>query len=183
MDINPAIKVRSGGYVSLLDPQPDTLLIEDIAHALSHLCRFTGHVRKFYSVAQHSVLVSQQVTREHALHALLHDASEAYTGDFSSPLKTLTVDLHDVEHRLQAAVYKKFGLSEAEPAEVKYADVVMLLTEKRDLMLASRRDTTEWSAFNAYAPRTERIVPWDSSKSRFEFMRAFRALYKEGKPC
>src|SRR5688572_18527016 len=73
-----------------LDPRADEICIDDIAQALAKVCRFGGHCCDFYSVAQHSVLVAHLVERSHpqlALHALLHDAAEAYLGDFTQPLK------------------------------------------------------------------------------------------------
>src|SRR5579885_2784587 len=72
-----------------LDPRPEEILIEDIAHALSMLCRFTGHVKRFYSVAQHCVYVSHRCDPKDALWGLLHDAAEAYLNDISRPVKSL----------------------------------------------------------------------------------------------
>jgi len=77
----------SGRRVHLLNPSPDEIAIEDIAHALSHACRFAGHVPSYYSVAQHSVLVSELLDERTALWGLLHDASEAYLHDLTRPLK------------------------------------------------------------------------------------------------
>lgn len=79
----------SGRSVSLYDPTPEMICIEDIAHALSHVCRFGGHTREFYSVAQHSCLVSYLAPAEWRLAALMHDATEAYLGDVIRPLKNI----------------------------------------------------------------------------------------------
>src|SRR5271165_7548492 len=81
------IQTYTGRVMYPLDPRPEEINIIDIAHALSNLCRFTGHVRTFYSVAEHSVRVSQHCDPKDALWGLLHDASEAYLADMSRPMK------------------------------------------------------------------------------------------------
>jgi len=80
-EIIPSIQARSGRYISFVAPDPNVFCINDIAHALSHTCRFGGHTRDFYSVAQHSVLVSYLVPENDQFAALMHDAAEAYVGD------------------------------------------------------------------------------------------------------
>lgn len=119
-----------------LDPRPEEVEVQDIAHALSLMCRFGGHIREFYSVAQHSVYVSQCVPKEYRLWALLHDAAEAYISDLCAPVKRSIRDAgimfyHEAEALIMGAVCRKFGLSEQEPACVKLADRRMLATEKR----------------------------------------------------
>jgi hypothetical protein len=108
------------------DITPEQIDIKDIAHALSMLCRFTGHIHQFYSVAQHSLLVDSQINGPSNLHlaVLLHDAAEAYVNDLASPLKRwmnhrrgvpvstcLTTwtykGLHD---QILKAIYQKFGV-------------------------------------------------------------------------
>lgn len=126
------INTLSGQHFSFTDTDPATINIEDIAAALSNLCRFTGHLQDFYSVAQHSVHVSYLVPPEYALEALLHDASEAYCNDISSPLKAMLPDYQRVEHRVDQFIRDKFGLPAAMSAPVKYADLIMLATERRD---------------------------------------------------
>jgi 5'-deoxynucleotidase YfbR-like HD superfamily hydrolase len=81
------IQTYQGGCFEPFNPHPDQIHIRDIAHALALTCRFTGHCLDFYSVAQHSVMVSQIVSHKHALAGLLHDASEAYLTDVASPIK------------------------------------------------------------------------------------------------
>ncbi len=132
--IGPTILLASGRYFSFADPESTPISVEDIAHALSHLCRFTGHCRGFYSVAQHAVLVSHLVPPELAFAALHHDDVEAVMGDMSSPLKRLMPEYKALEHRIEAAILAQFGLPGAMPPEVKHADLVALRTEQRDLM-------------------------------------------------
>ena len=117
-------------------PNPDDILVEDIAHALAHQCRFGGHASKFYSVAEHSVHVSQLCLSEHALWGLLHDASEAFLVDLPRPLKQLPefAPYREAERRLQRAVALRFGLPEDQPASVTEADDTMLGIEARSLL-------------------------------------------------
>jgi uncharacterized protein len=81
------IQTYTGKQFWPLSPLPEDIVIEDIAHALSMQCRFGGHVRTFYSVAQHSVHVSLLVEPQYALWGLLHDAAEAYLVDLPRPIK------------------------------------------------------------------------------------------------
>lgn len=135
--MKPVILLRSGIDFDLSRPNPDHIDIADIAHALAHICRYTGHSRWFYSVAQHSVLTSYLVRPSLAMQALLHDATEAYIGDVSAPLKAMLPDYRAIEARVAAAVAERFGLPMELHAEVKWADLTMLATEKRDMMPAT----------------------------------------------
>lgn len=114
-----------------LDPSPDSIDIVDIAHALSNTCRFTGQTRVFYSVAQHSYLVSL-LCDNHQLYGLLHDASEAYLCDIATPLKHSDVfkQYRDAEFWLQGMILLKYGIRQTEmPKEVKGADKFMGIWE------------------------------------------------------
>ena len=129
------IQTYSGKKFFPLNPSLDSICIEDIAHALSMQCRFTGHTKFHYSVAQHSVLVSLNCDKSLALYGLLHDASEAYISDISSPIKRTSAfePYKKIEKHLQAMIFNKFGLESSEPAHIKEIDLKMLATEARDL--------------------------------------------------
>jgi 5'-deoxynucleotidase YfbR-like HD superfamily hydrolase len=129
------IQVASGELFYPLSPSADEVTIQDIAHALSMKCRYSGHCLKFYSVAEHSVYVSQHVPEEYALWGLLHDAAEAYSADIPRPLKRNLKEWGVIEERIQNAVCDRFGLDRKEPDVVKLVDTQMLLKEK-DALLA-----------------------------------------------
>jgi 5'-deoxynucleotidase YfbR-like HD superfamily hydrolase len=151
------IQTFSGKAFDLIDPQPDMICIEDIAHALSNICRFTGHTKKHWSVAHHSVFVvgillfadagngdADALDKRVVRQALLHDATEAYVGDMASPLKELCPDYRAIEDRVWAAIAAKYDVPEDIDPRVKHADIVALLSERRDLMRKSER---EWSPY------------------------------------
>lgn len=123
------IKTFTGKYINVFDPRPEDICIEDIAHGLSLECRFGKQLPEFYSVAQHSVLVSNLVWGRHKLAALLHDASEAYLGDVPSPIKKRLRDYKRVEKILMKAIAEKFGFEYPFHKSIKEADRHMLIVE------------------------------------------------------
>jgi uncharacterized protein len=122
----------TGKRFHVTDPSIDEICIEDIAHALAMMCRFSGHVRDFYSVAEHSVHMSYLVPPEHAFEALMHDASEAYIVDIPRPLKYSPEmsGYSAIEERVQGLINQKFGLPNEMTPIVKHYDNVMLVTEQ-----------------------------------------------------
>lgn len=117
-----------------LDPRPEEVDIVDIAHHLSQLCRYTGATPRFYSVAEHSYLMSFAVPREHQLCALLHDATEAYLGDIGRPLKYANgMEGYKIIEKLnwERAIAPAFGLPLKQPEIIKKLDMAMLHVEMK----------------------------------------------------
>lgn len=189
-----------------LDPRPADICIEDIAHALSLTCRFTGHCREFYSVAQHSVLVSLYV-KEHGgdaalqLAALLHDASEAYLPDVARPVKqrfAITIagakcvyceqqvvnSFSAAERRLMTAICSTFGvpLWNAEAKLVKQADIALLLAERRDLMPPEAHCWATALGAQDVPLWADTILPWATAHAESRFLAEFKRLCAEVKP-
>jgi uncharacterized protein len=129
------INTFTGRTIDLKAPKPEDFEILDIAWALSNICRFTGHTHQFFSVAQHSIGVSWRVPQEFALEGLLHDASEAYLCDLSSPLKALLPEYKKIEQRFEHAIANRFDLDTGAIAKkhIKAADRQSLEVEKMGL--------------------------------------------------
>ncbi len=174
MKMKPTILTHSGVYFDFLDPKPETVLIEDIAHALSRICRFNGHTRLHYSVAQHSVLVSHLVPPEDALYGLLHDAAEAYIGDVATPLKQLLPEYKVIERRVETAVLARFGMDlDSMPESIKRADLRMLATEQRDLL---PKHPDVWACLAGVEPLDYRLKPETSRQAKRNFLTRYREL-------
>lgn len=128
------IHTFSGIAFDLLNPQPEMILIEDIAHSLALINRFNGAAIFPYSVAQHSLYVACLLPPKLKLHGLLHDAAEAYVGDMVSPLKKIMPEYKEVEANISKVVADVFGLSYPEPLEVKKADLAVLSAEREQVL-------------------------------------------------
>lgn len=128
------IQTYTGRQFWPLKPSVGDVAIEDIAHALSLKCRFSGHCRKFYSVAEHSLFVSYHVPAKDALWGLLHDAAEAYLPDVARPIKADLTGFQEIEDRLLQVIAEWAGLTWPMPVSVADADVRLLATERLQLM-------------------------------------------------
>src|SRR5581483_11639638 len=157
-----------------LDPRPDDVCIEDIAHALSNVCRFGGHCRRFYSVAQHSVFVSE-IVKQPRLQALMHDATEAYCGDVVRPLKYAMPNYIEIEDRIWSAICERFELAVKLHPEVKPADNRALMTERRDILIPSNHS---WSLEAEFPPLDEVIEPAEPYVAEILFMERFKELQR-----
>lgn len=180
----PFIETFTGKSFRPLDPVAADIDIEDIAHALSNQCRFSGHVRTFYSVAEHSVRVSWLV-REYGgclldrQCALLHDAPEGYLVDLPTPLKAHPLigdGYREAEATLAVVIGKRFGIPAVMPEIVHRADAIMLATEVRDLM-PNRPE--HWCGLTE-KPTVVRIEPWSSTEAKARFLTRFHELFVEG---
>lgn len=170
------IGLQDARTFDFMNPVPDNLKIEDIANALSKLCRFTGHTNRFYSVAEHSVRVSRMVPDMYARAGLMHDAAEAFIGDVSTPLKRLIPEYRIVERRVWEAVSKRFNLGEPTPGLVKEADHQIVVNEAWAFGL----DPSGWEGFPA--PNMKQIVElsaqggWDSRFAAHMFLARAKEL-------
>ena len=163
--------------VDLFEPKTSEISIFDIARSLSQQCRFLGHTTRFYSVAQHSILVSQLVPNEDALWGLLHDASEAYTGDLPRPFKGLLemVQYRLAEGRLMVTICDRYNLRPEMPRSVELADRAMLATEFRDV--TTMKDLTWIINECGLAPLPHlHIEPWLPKFAESRFLDRFTEL-------
>ncbi len=184
----------SGKAIDFDNIQPGQFTIEDIAIGLSRINRYLGATRETYSVAEHSVCVSLAVEEEAgdtslALRALLHDAAEAFIGDTTSPVKgwirRQTYALDVLEARIERAIFERFGLPHLrsdppmldEPEIIKRMDLVMLATERRDLIGPGER---EWNLSHEPRPKTL-PMPLTAEKAERAFLDRFEFLTATGK--
>lgn len=165
------MQTHSGRQFFPMDPHPADVDIHDIAHALGMLCRYNGHVERFYSVAEHCVHLSRVVAPEHALWALLHDATEAYVGDMVRPLKRSMPDYVAAEDRVMEAIAARFGLAGSMPAEVKAADTAILLNEREALLAPPPRPwSTDGDRLDV------EIEAWDPRRAKWAYLVRFSEL-------
>lgn len=186
------ILLGSGTYFDYENPEVAQLTIEDVAHSLAYANRFAGQCRDpktgkrlFYSVAEHCVRMSHIVPPELAYAALLHEAGEATCGDVPGPLKRLLRDhaktennylsYNDIEKRCQAVAMVRFGVGNYDADRLKRFDLIMLATERRDLM---RWDGMPWPGLEGIEPHGGAIVPWPPQQAADEFV----ARYEELRP-
>ena len=160
-----------------LDPLAKEVDLRDIAHSLGYQCRFNGHSLQFYSVAQHSVLVSRLVSREQSLAALFHDAAEAYTGDLIRPLKKfLPKEFKQMESQIESVIYDAFKIKNVNEEEIKLADNIALITEMRDVMA---KPPVKWNEEGLYKPHSERIIPLGPDEAGQLFIKRYNKLRKK----
>lgn len=181
------MQTYSGARVFVRAPRKEDIKITDIAHHLSLACRFGGAVTRFYSVAEHAVRVSRIIeelkgTAEEIFWGLNHDDSEAYLGDVVWPLKQAP-EMHGyrvLEIMWMTAICDALAMPHEQPAIVKHADLVMLATEKRDLLKgdakeigreveAARAELGDWHT-DHLMPHPQRITPWSPEDAEHAFL-------------
>lgn len=170
------IHTNSGKQFYAFDPHPDDIDIGDIAQGLALTCRYSGQCDDFYSVAQHSVIVSYLVPKEYALAGLLHDAPEAYITDIPRPIKHMLNENNNMFSNMEAAIYKaiaqKFGIQETVPDEVHAIDYHIVADEANVLFTPP----PEWSKW--YEPLGVEIKPfWEWSLAKEIFLKRFMELH------
>lgn len=176
------ISLLSGGKFNYNKPEESDVTIEDIASATSNICRFSGHLPRFYSVAQHLVNTSRIVAPEFAFTALMHDTAEAFTNDLPTPLKWALPIFKELEVKIESAMGNKFGFQFPYPPEIKEADTIMLLLEKRYV----KEDKSKWPAYEDIEQKIIRnkvkylntvvLESWQPRRAKREFLERFYEL-------
>jgi len=174
------IATATGGQFSLSNPQPEQVVLADIAFALSKQCRFNGHCSAFYSVAEHCVLMTRFAERNGAtvdelLHILLHDATEAYVGDMVAPLKNIMPDFRALEARVWDTIIDRFDLTTEQNVSVRTLDLRMLAREKEVLL---PENTPDWACLEGHPPLPISLYMWTPRDAAREFIQTFVSLRK-----
>jgi|ADGO01.1.fsa_nt_gi Predicted hydrolases of HD superfamily len=170
------MQTYGGVAYDVFDPHPDQINIFDIATALANTCRFNGHVKKFYSVAQHCVLLAEQAPPEIALQALLHDAAEAYIGDLIQPIKKHPgmETFRRAEELAELAICAHFALPyPLLTPEIKELDRRILIDERNALLADPPQP---WA--DEVEPLGIKIEPWTPDEAREQFLNAYREYAK-----
>jgi hypothetical protein len=159
------IQTHTGRAFDLMYPTPEMVSLEDIAHALSHLCRYTGHSRRFYSVAEHSIECMHHAPAHIMREALMHDATEAYVGDMAAPLKALIPAYQAIEARVRHAIALRFDLAPVVPPTVRAIDLGLLQIERAQLL---GEPPADWKIPPTdLAPRKLRLLNPSAAKREF----------------
>ena len=168
----PSIMLASGKWFDFLNPHGSEFDIEDIAHALSNVCRYAGQCNKFYSVAEHSLIVSEQVS-DFAYEALLHDAAEAFMGDITRPLKQLVPEFKRLEAEIEKAIEERFNLRKDYRSVVKQADLRVLAAEQAQIMAVGCAD---WAREAGIEPASIKVRNLTPIKAKEEFLSRYSEL-------
>lgn len=178
------IQTYTGIAFDFSDMRVESICIEDIAHALSHVNRYTGHTHYAYSVAQHSVLVAMRVKelggdQSEVLAALLHDATEAYLGDVSSPLKRLLPQYNVIEKQLASLIDEKFnlgGMVKNLTARIKQADLEALASEAEIFFPADKRPRSWGLPCQFVVSICDGVVPMQAKSAEILFLSMYKLL-------
>ena len=170
------IQTYSGKTINVFNPREEDIDIEDIAHALAMTTRFNGHLKDYYSVAEHCINVSHIVSPQFALAGLMHDASEAYLSDVPRPIKAFMPEMTIVEGTLMNLIFKKFKVKYWTD-HIKVIDRRLCVTEANALDM----DISTWiegtDKYPLYPIEYVRCLPWYDAKQLF--LKRFNELYDQ----
>jgi len=158
-----------------LDPREDEINIIDIAHALSMNCRYNGHTKKFYSVAEHCVLMTDYLPQELKLAGLLHDSAEAYMSDLIHPIKKNMPKFYEIENRLLNRIYQRYNIEiiEDEWDFVKQIDFDIAGDEKEQAM--NNPNNIEWEIIGVGLGA--KLKFWSPELAKVHFLLKFVELF------
>lgn len=184
--MNPFVQTTSGRFFPLIDPTSEDVHWPDVASGLAHINRYSGNAG-VYTVAQHSIIVANQLPPDIRLYGLLHDAHEFAIGDMTRPMKkalervspmslsTFTLIERNVDCAIYSAAGLPFPISPEIRHAVKAADLRAALTERRDVCAPSRQERADdaWlhSGWHVSSPLPETIVPWTNAHAQEAFYR------------
>ena len=174
----PIIMLASGKSFDFLDPHGSDFDIDDIAHGLANVCRYTGQCRAFYSVAEHSILVAD-TAEGFAYEALLHDAAEAFIGDITRPFKQLLPDYRRIEAAVEDAIIERFEMDRRFREVVKRADLRVLAAEQNQVMAPGCAD---WAIEAGIDPAPVRVKCLEPGKAKHAFLSRFEK-YRTERPA
>lgn len=169
----PTLTLHSGATFDFRDPRSSDFTIEDIAHGLSHICRYAGQCRAFYSVAEHSVYVSGLAAGSER-HGLLHDAAEAFIGDVPSPIKQGLSEYRAIEREIQHVIFARFGIPSDMPDAVKIAEKAVLAAEQRQIM---PQGTDDWARLSGIKYADIVVAHLSPPEAKHVFLQRFNSLF------
>jgi uncharacterized protein len=170
--VGPTIMLQSGAWFDFCAPADSAFTIEDIAQGLANICRYSGQCNEFYSVAEHSLLVSE-VAAGFEFEALLHDAAEAFIGDITRPLKQMLPEYRRIESEVETEIFRRFGISSPLPIDVKRADLRVLAAEQRQIM---PKGTDGWVRSQKVVPAAVVVRHLTPNQAKEAFLNRFEAL-------
>jgi len=175
----PFIQTFTGKEFHFLRPTADMVDIRDVAHSLALKCRFNGHCKRFYSVAEHCCILSDYVINvlklgpREALHILMHDAAETYTPDMPSPMKHVLWCFQRLERIIEFVVMPALGVPVLLPAHLKKLDHDIIVDEKQELMNTS---VSMWEGYEDTQPLGISFPEWGPEEAEAEFMKRYEKL-------
>lgn len=175
------IETYTGKKFHLLNPQQNEIDILDIAHALSMTCRWGGHCKKFYSVAEHSIHIANRIINpKQALMGLLHDSAEAYMGDMPRPFKSMFSEWKKIERKVEEVIFQHFGLNIFDlDVIVKELDNSILINEKKALMNPDMKWDNEFDELKPIEGLTLKF--WEPKEAEQQFLNTFIGLVTQCK--
>lgn len=168
------IVLNSGRVFDFANPEACDYVIEDFAHSLANQTRWTGHTRIPYSIAEHCFHVSTIVPQEFRMQALCHELVESLMGDCNSSLKYFMTEFREIEHKIEAIVFARFGINYPMDKCVKEADNILLITEARDLMPKETLGVLDIP--KSVKPLKKVIQPWSPKKAKRKFLERYYEL-------
>lgn len=176
------ILTRSGHRFYPLDPRPQDIALDDIAYSLANQCRWTGHCRRHYSIAQHACYVAltvEAILPSLARAALHHDSAEAYVGDMARPWKRLlqvkmgdesVASVNEIENHILGVIFWQLEMAPPIPTEwrtIHHVDNRVMQTERLHLLPAD--DAPGWALLGDVIPGLE-IATWTPEAAARNFL-------------